>query len=186
MNFAIVDCEATSGAKATNRIIEIGIVLMDGTEVVDTYQSLIDPGIPVPPFVENLTGIKTSMLAHQPQFKDVAETVFEKLGGRVFVAHNVTFDYNLVKTELARTANKLELPRLCTLKMSRKVFPGLKFYNLGAVSEYLGVPDFSHHRALDDAKACAEILRHALEKVGEDGIRKFITGKLLLPGIHKF
>lgn len=180
MNFAIVDCEATGGTKETNRIIEIGIVLMDGSEIVDTYQTLIDPGVPVTPFVENLTGIKTAMLNGNPQFRHVAETVFEKLSGRIFVAHNVTFDYNLVRAELQRAACKMDLPRLCTVKLSRKVFPGLDHYNLGAVSEFLQIPDFNHHRALDDAMACAEILKRALAKVGNDGVMKFITGKQLL------
>lgn len=183
MKYAIVDCEATSGAKSINRIIEIGIVLMDDLDVVDSYETLVDPGIPVPPFVQNLTGIKDAMLQGKPQFKDIAEEVYEKVSGRIFVAHNVSFDYGLVRTELSRCACKMELPRLCTLKMSRKVFPGLLYYNLGAVSEHLEIPDFNHHRALDDAKACAEILKKGIEKVGEDGIKKFIVGKLLLPGI---
>lgn len=183
MKYAIIDTEATSGSKAINRVIEIGVVLMDGCEIVDTYQTLVDPGIPVPPFVQNLTGISDGMLQGMPQFKDIAERVYDLVSGRIFVAHNVTFDYNLVRTELARCACKIELPRLCTVKMSRKVFPGLEHYNLGAVSEFLQIPDFKHHRALDDAMACAEILKKGIDKVGEEGIKKFITGKLLLPGI---
>ncbi len=175
MRFAVVDTEATGGVKADNRIIEIGIALSNGVEIEKTYRTLIDPGIPVTPFVERLTGIRTEMLQGAPSFSDVADYLWEILTDCVFVAHNVSFDYLLMRAEFLRCAYKLELPRLCTVKLSRKVFPGLAHYNLKSVSEYLQISEFKHHRALADACASAEILHKALKKVGEESVVKMIT-----------
>lgn len=172
MRFAVVDLETTGGTPSDARIMEIGIVLLDGCEVVGTYHSLIDPGQDIPPFIQNLTGIKPEMVSGQPQFASVAEHVAELLKDRIFVAHNVLFDCKFMRAELKRCCIPYDPARLCTVKMSRRVFPGFPSYSLHKLTESLGLADFNHHRALDDAMAAAEILKLAISKVGEKGLRK--------------
>lgn len=157
--------------------MEVGIVLMDGSDVVDTYHALVDPGHPITPFVRDLTGISDEMVQGQPQFASIAEHVASLLDDRIFVAHNVQFDCKFMTTELKRCCIKFNPPRLCTVKLSRRVFPGLPSYSLHKLTESLGLPDFNHHRALDDTMAAAEILKLALGKVGEAGVLKYVVNK---------
>ena len=124
LKFAVVDLETTGGHKELNRIMEIGIALMDGSDIVDTYHALVDPGHPITPFVRELTGISDEMVQGQPQFASIAEHVAELLEDRIFVAHNVQFDCKFMTTELKRCCIKFNPPRLCTVKLSRRVFPG--------------------------------------------------------------
>ena len=177
LKFAVVDLETTGGHNENNRIMEIGIVLMDCPEVVGTYHSLVDPGQPITPFVRELTGITDEMVNGQPQFGVIAEHVAGLLEGRIFVAHNVQFDCKFLTSELKRCCIKFNPPRLCTVKLSRRVFPGQPSYSLHKLTESLGLPDFNHHRALDDTMAAAGILRLALEKVGEAGVLKYVVNK---------
>ena len=163
LKFAVVDVETSGGAGDQNRITEIGIVLLDGLEQVGEYHTLVDPGVPITPFVKNLTGITDEMVSGQPQFGNIAEHVAELLDGRIFVAHNVQFDSKVIRTEMKRCCIAFDPPRLCTVKLSRKVF------NL---TESLGLPDFNHHRAMADTLACAEILKLAYNKIGPEKILK--------------
>ena len=172
LKFAVVDVETTGGAGESNRITEIGIVLLDGMEQVGQFHSLVDPGVPITPFVKNLTGITDEMVNGAPQFSKIAEEVSGMLEGRIFVAHNVQFDCRMILTELKRCCVKFDPPRLCTVKISRKIFPGLPSYSLHNLTDSLGLSDFRHHRAMDDTLACAEILKLAYNKVGPGKILK--------------
>lgn len=172
MKFAVVDLETTGGTPENGRVTEIGIVLLDDFEVVGTYQTLLDPGMPIQPFVQKLTGITDEMVNGQPQFSAVAEEVAELLKGRIFVAHNVQFDSKFLRAELRRCCIKMDPPRLCTVKLTRRFFPGLPSYSLHNLIMSLELPDFNHHRALADAMAAAELLKLCLQKAGPDKIRK--------------
>ena len=172
LKFAVVDVETSGGAGDQNRITEIGIALFDGTEKVGEYHSLVDPGVPITPFVQNLTGITDEMVNGAPQFSAIAEEVAALLDGRIFVAHNVQFDCKAIRTALKRSCVKFDPPRLCTVKLSRKVFPGFPSYSLHNLTESLGLSDFRHHRAMDDTLACAEILKLAYNKIGPEKILK--------------
>ncbi|MCQ2102967.1 MAG: 3'-5' exonuclease [Fibrobacter sp.] len=172
MKFAVVDLETTGGTPENGRVTEIGIVLLDDFEVVGTYQTLLDPGMPIQPFVQKLTGITDEMVNGQPQFSAVAEEVAELLKGRIFVAHNVQFDSKFLRAELRRCCIKMDPPRLCTVKLTRRFFPGLPSYSLHNLIMSLELPDFNHHRALADAMAAAELLKQCLQKAGPDKIRK--------------
>ena len=104
-----------------------------------------------------------------------AERVATLLQDRIFVAHNVQFDCKFMMAELKRSCIKFNPPRLCTVKLARRVFPGQPSYSLHKLTESLGLPDFNHHRAVDDAMAAAGILKMALEKVGEAGVMKNVV-----------
>ena len=172
MKFAVVDLETTGGTAEEGRITEVGIVLLDDCEVVKTYSALIDPGMPIQPFVQNLTGITDEMVHGKPQFASIAEEVSELLQDRIFVAHNVQYDIKFMRTELRRCCIKIDPPRLCTVKVSRRFFPGLPSYSLHKLTQSLELPEFNHHRALDDAMAAAEILKLAYKKVGQEKLLK--------------
>ena len=172
LKFAVVDVETSGGAGDQNRITEIGIVLLDGTEQVKTYHTLVDPGVPITPFVRALTGITDEMVQGAPQFSKIAEEVAELLQDRICVAHNVQFDSNIIRSEMKRCCVKFDPPRLCTVKISRKFFPGFPSYSLHKLTESLGLSDFRHHRAMDDTLAAAEILKLAYNKVGPEKILK--------------
>ena len=172
MRFAVVDVESTGGAGEMNRITEVGIALVDDTEIVKTFHTLVDPGAPISPFVQKLTGITDEMVQGAPQFQKIAEKVDELLRDRIFVAHNVQFDLKMMRTELKRCCISFDPPRLCTVKLARRVFPGFPSYSLHNLTESLGLSDFHHHRAMDDTLACAEILKLAYNKVGPEKILK--------------
>lgn len=182
MRFAVVDVETTGNAGELNRITEVGVVLVDDTEVVDTFHSLVDPGISISPFVQNLTGITDEMVRGAPQFGALAEKLDEMLRDRIFVAHNVQFDWKMMKTEFKRCCIVFDPPRLCTVKLARRVFPGFPSYSLHKLTESLGLDDFRHHRAMDDTLACAEILKLAYDKVGPEKILKEVKN---LPSAKK-
>lgn len=170
MKFAVVDTETTGGRPGPDRITEIGIVLLDGTEVVGEYHTLVNPEREIPPFIQRLTGIRDSMVANAPVFADIAKDVAGLLKDRIFVAHNVAFDHGFLRKELEMCGYPFSVPRLCTVRLTRAAFPGYASYSLSTIAPLLGVPDWGAHRALGDAKAAAALLQMAWEKVGEPGV----------------
>ena len=172
MKFAVVDLETTGGTSDVGRITEVGIVLLDDCEIVGTFSALVDPGMPIQPYVQNLTGITDETVRGKPQFASIADEVAELLRDRIFVAHNVQYDIGFMWTELKRCCIRIDPPRLCTVKISRRFFPGLPSYSLHKLTQLLGLPEFKHHRALDDAMAAAEILKLAYKKVGPEKLMK--------------
>ncbi len=122
--YAIVDIETTGSHPAENGITEIAIVLHNGKEVEERYETLINPGIPIPRYVTYLTGISDDMLIHAPTFQEVAMHIFRLLNGRIFVAHNVNFDHSFIKYHFQQYGLDWNTKKLCTLKLSRTAFPG--------------------------------------------------------------
>lgn len=170
MKFAVVDTETTGGRPGPDRITEIGIVLMDGTEVVGEFHSLVNPQMHIPPFIQRLTGIDDAMVANAPLFADIAKEVASLLKDRIFVAHNVAFDHGFLRKELEMCGYPFSVPRLCTVRLTRAAFPGYASYSLSTIAPLLGVPDWGAHRALGDAKAAAQLLQMAWDKVGESSV----------------
>ena len=144
--YAIVDIETTGGFASANDITEIAIVLHDGQQVTEVYETLIKPSVPIPYFIQSLTGIHSAMVAEAPVFEEVADKVFEKLRGRIFVAHNVNFDYSFVKHHLLKAGLELTVPKLCTVRLSRMVFPSLPSYSLGNLCRNFGITIEHRHR----------------------------------------
>ncbi len=145
---------------------EIAIVLYNGKEVEGKYETLINPHQQIPPFIANMTGISDAMVAVAPSFEEVAPKIYNLLKDRVFVAHNVNFDFSFVKHHLQRAGLNLQSPKLCTIRLSRKVFPGFRKYGLGHLCRELGVTIENRHRAGGDALATTEVLALALQKNG--------------------
>ena len=166
MQFAIVDIETTGGFPSQHGITEIGIVLHNGTEVEGKYETLVNPHQPIPPFVANMTGISDAMVAVAPSFEEVAPYIYSLLKDRIFVAHNVNFDFSFVKHHLQEAGFHLQTPKLCTIRLSRKVFPGFRKYGLGHLCRELGITIENRHRASGDALATAQVLDMVLRNNG--------------------
>ena len=148
---AFVDLETTGATATADRITEIGIVEVD-EQGVREWSCLVNPGAPISGFIERLTGISNAMVADAPPFEDVAEEVKARLEGRLFIAHNARFDYGFLKNEFKRAGHDFRATVLCTVKLSRKLYPGHAKHNLDSLIERHNLTVSSRHRALGDAR----------------------------------
>ncbi|GAB3539882.1 3'-5' exonuclease [Spirosoma fluminis] len=151
--YCIIDVETTGGIKGATRLTEIAIFRHDGQQVVDSFHSLLNPGCSIPPFIRQLTGITDEMVADAPTFADVAAQVIDITQDAIFVAHNVSFDFNFIKKELNWLGHDFLRRTLCTVRMSRKLIPGHPSYSLGKLCRSLEIPLNGRHRAQGDAAA---------------------------------
>lgn len=149
---AFVDLETTGSTATNDRITEIGIVEVDADGSVREWQQLVNPGMHIPPFIQQLTGISNEMVASAPPFETVAADVLQRLQGRLFIAHNARFDYGFLKNEFKRLEITFRAPVLCTVKLSRTLFPEHKRHNLDSLIERHGLRAEARHRALADAQ----------------------------------
>ncbi|TAG11950.1 MAG: DNA polymerase III subunit epsilon [Sphingobacteriia bacterium] len=166
MRFAVVDIETTGGFPQQHGITEIAIVLHNGTEIEGRFESLVNPFQPIPPFIVGMTGITNAMVMAAPSFAEIAPKIFQLLSNRVFVAHNVNFDFSFVKHHLQQSGFDLQTLKLCTIRLSRKAFPGFPKYGLGHLCRQLNIPIHNRHRAGGDALATAEVLDLVLKNNG--------------------
>ncbi len=162
--YAIIDIETTGGLAKRDRITEIAIVVSDGKKIIDQYETLVNPGISIPYNITRITGITDDMVIDAPKFYEVAKKVVEMTEDTVFVAHNVQFDYSFIQMAFSNLGYSFSKRRLCTVKMSRKAFPGLKSYSLGNLIKHFKIEVKDRHRALEDAVATTKIFHMILEK----------------------
>lgn len=170
--YAIVDIETTGGYAAANSITEISIYLHDGTGVTGKYETLVNPGQPIPYYIQSMTGITDKMVADAPRFEVVAENIYNLLRDRIFVAHNVNFDYSFIKGHLKEAGFELNVKKLCTVRLSRKIFPGLASYSLGRLCDALGITISNRHRAGGDTAATTQVFQLLLQHDTEQHIAK--------------
>lgn len=164
MLFAVVDIETTGANANSGKITEIAIVITDGETILDEFDSLVDPGMHIPAFITNLTGITNQMVAEAPKFHYIAAKIESLLKDKVFVAHNVNFDYSFVKMELEEAGYSVPTKKLCTVRYSRKMVPGQKSYSLGNICSHFGIKNMDAHRAMSDTKATVQLL-HELFRI---------------------
>ncbi len=156
---AFVDVETTGGNAGWHRVTDVAIVAMRGGEVEWEWHSLVNPGVSIPPSIQVLTGITDAMVADAPRFEDLAGEILQRLEGRTFVAHNVRFDYGFVRTELRRAGHGYSAPQVCTVRLSRHLYPDGGRHNLDAVMQRHGIVCNARHRALPDARVLAQFWR---------------------------
>ena len=161
--YAIVDIETTGGNASGSRITEIAIIIHDGKSVIDRFETLVNPQKEIPAPIFALTGINNEMVRDAPIFDDISEKVLEMLTDRIFVAHNVNFDYSFVRHELETSGFKWTARKLCTVRAARKIRPGLTSYSLGKLCQSLDIPLENQHRAGGDADATAILFSRLLE-----------------------
>ncbi len=160
LDYAVVDVE-TTGTRcwAGDRITEIAVVAVRGGAVAETFETLVNPERPIPPWVSRLTNISWDMVKDAPRFRDVCDDVVRAMDGAIFVAHNAQFDWRFVTTEVERaTGRQLAGRRLCTVRLARKLLPQLRSRRLDYLAMHYGVNITARHRAGGDAVATAEIL----------------------------
>jgi DNA polymerase-3 subunit epsilon len=181
---ACVDLETTGGHASRDRVIEVGIVLVEDGAVVEEYATLVNPGVAIPYAIQEVTGISEAMVADAPPFAAVADEVAARLDGRLFVAHNARFDYGFLRSEYRRLDRRFRAPVLCTVRLSRALTPAERGHNLDAVMARHGIACDARHRALGDARVLADFLRIARERWPEQELAALVarlTGDARLP-----
>ena len=172
LRYAVVDVETTGGSYGHgHRMTEIAIYEVRGGVVEDEYRSLLNPGRAIPRHISVLTGISNRMVSSAPFFDHVATEVLARLEGRIFVAHNVRFDWGWVSRQLAEAIGEVpKVERLCTVKMARRLLPRLRRRNLDTLARHFGINIADRHRAHGDALATARILLRLLDEAGQQGL----------------
>ena len=171
--FAVVDVETTGmQAAGDDRITEIAVVVVHGARRDVVFESLVNPGRPIPERICELTGISQEMVDAAPTFAEIADQILAALAGRVFVAHNARFDWGFVGAEVRRTRDlALDGPRLCTVRLARRLVRGEPSYALGALAVRLGLEFGARHRAAGDALVTGMLLQRLLLHAREQGAR---------------
>ncbi len=163
--YAIVDIETTGGNHKTGKITEIAVYRYNNGQITELYQTLVNPECSIPPYVQKLTGITDSMVRTAPVFEEIADELYDVLCERVFVAHNVSFDYSFIQTSFHRLAQQpFETPKLCTIQLSKKILPGHSSYGLGKLCREIGIEINGRHRAAGDALATAKLFDLLMQK----------------------
>ncbi len=162
--YAILDIETTGGQFNEEGITEIAIYKFDGHEIVDQFISLVNPEIPIQPFVVKLTGINNAMLRSAPKFFEVAKRIIEMTNDCVLVAHNADFDYRILRTEFRRLGYDFNIKTLCTVELSKRLLPEQESHSLGKLVRALGIPMADRHRANGDAMATVKLFKLLLDK----------------------
>jgi len=188
MQYAITDIE-TSGR--SNKITDIGIVVYDDQlgEIVETYESLVNPECSIDPFVQGMTGITNDMVADAPRFFEIAKEVFQITENRVFIAHNVGFDYNIIRQEFKDLGGAFNRKKLCTIRLARTILPGLKSYGLGNLCKELAIKNHARHRAMGDAMATTDLFQILLDHDNENhlgfSLKKISREATLPPNLER-
>lgn len=182
-NFTIVDVETTGGSPFFNRVIEIGLLRIEKGEVVESYQTLVNPQMPIPEFITKMTGITDEEVAFAPTFEELAEDILVKFEDAIFVAHNAQFDYSFFKEEFRRAGYQFSVPHLCTVKLSRTLFPDFKHHNLSAIIERYEFECEARHRAYDDAKVLWDFLQYLRLNTQSEELQKALKKNLRTPRI---
>ena len=165
--FAILDIETTGGNAAFHAITDIAIRIHDGNKVIDSFDSLINPNKPIPPFIVNLTGITNDMVKDAPTFEEVAEKIDQITENCIIVAHNVNFDYGFIRNEFRKLGKSFVRKKLCTVRLSRQILPNLYSYSLGKIAQQLGFKIEGRHRAAGDTDFTVKLFEILLEKDAE-------------------
>lgn len=162
VKFAITDIETTGGGIKGNRITEICVIVVQNGEVKDEYCSLVNPGTEIPLYIETLTGINDEMLIDAPTFAEVAVEIERITRDCVFVAHNVNFDYTILRSEFKNLDIPFERKRLCTVRLAKKLIPGMFSYSLGNLCTSINIPHYDRHRARGDCEATVTLFQRCL------------------------
>ena len=172
LDFVVLDVEALGARAVPARIIELGAYRLRSGQIIDEFQTLINPGVPLPRFISVLTGITDEMLAGAPRFADIVRAWLDFSGEAVLVAHNATFDLARLNQEIARIfpGCRMRNPELCTVEFARRIVRNLDSHNLDALAEHFGFEIPERHRAAGDARATTWILLRLLDQLEAHGV----------------
>lgn len=179
---AFIDLETTGANPVTDRITEIGMVEVDGDRV-STWSTLVNPERAIPTFIQQLTGISNEMVDRAPTFAQVAEELEARLQGRLFIAHNARFDYGFIKNEYQRLGRRFRAEVVCTVRLSRKLFPEHHRHNLDSLIARHGLVQGDRHRALADADLIWQFWQRALAELGATALAEAVGQQLRRPAL---
>ncbi|MDO8329304.1 MAG: exonuclease domain-containing protein, partial [Fluviicoccus sp.] len=183
--YVLLDLETTGGNPAHDRITEVAAVRIEDGQEVARWSSLVNPGTPISTFIQNLTGISNRMVAEAPGFDEVAPHLLEMLEGAVLVAHNVRFDHGFLLNEFARLETPLRVKTLCTVRLSRLLYPQHRSHGLDAIMQRHGLSTSARHRAMGDVDMVLAWLGIAAQELGAEQIRQhaltLLQGSAALP-----
>jgi DNA polymerase-3 subunit epsilon len=162
--FVVVDLETTGGSAVFDRVLEVAAIRVQNGVVQDRIERLVEPGLPIPPFVTRMTGINAALVRGKPAFDSLLPDLRALFDGAVLVAHNASFDGNFLANAFRRAGLPWEGERLCTLRLARRLIPGLHSYRLDSLCAFLGFPFVQRHRAGPDAEATLQLLLHILQR----------------------
>lgn len=171
--FVVFDIETTGPKMPPSRIMELGAARVRDGRIVAEFQTLVNPRMPIPPFIAGLTGIRDEMVAGAPPFEEVAARWLDFAGTSVLVAHNAVFDVRFINHEVSHIfpGRRMMNSHICTVSLARRLLPELKSFRLGALAEHFSVPHHKRHRAGDDARATARVFLRLLERLDGHGVR---------------
>ncbi|PHQ27454.1 DNA polymerase III subunit epsilon [Marinobacter guineae] len=181
--FAFLDIETTGGNASWDRVTEIGIRFWRAGEVVGEWQTLLNPETRISPFIEHLTGISNEMVSAAPRFEEIADDLEAQLKGTVFVAHNARFDYGFIKAEFRRLGRLFSGKVLCTVKLSRRLYPEFRRHNMDALIARHGLAQVQRHRAMGDVSAMLAFFEHARAERGDERFESAVRELLQSPSI---
>jgi DNA polymerase-3 subunit epsilon len=182
-NLAILDVETTGATAPYDRIIEIGILRIENNKIVKKFETLINPEVTISPFIENLTGIDGKDLEDAPLFSDIKNDLIELLDGATFVAHNARFDYSFIRNEFKRIGIPYSAKQLCTVKLSRLLYPSLRHHNLDSIIERFEIKCKRRHRAFDDAAVIWEFLQKIEKSISQEKLEKAFKAIVKKPSL---
>ncbi len=182
--YTIIDIETTGGSPKYDKITEVAVYVHNGQEVVEEYTSLVNPERPIPAYITALTGISNEMVARAPRFYEIARKLVELTEGKIFVAHNVSFDYSFIREEFRQLGFDFKRKQLCTVKLSRRLIPGLRSYSLGRLCKELDISIYNRHRAAGDAYATVKLFELLLSLDGADLSRPSLFRKQQYLNLH--
>lgn len=165
-HLVFLDLETTGATANFDRITEIGMIEVDRGRLIGEWSTLVNPGMRIPPHIQALTGISNDMVAQSPRFADISDELYQRLEGKLLVAHNARFDYGFLRNEFQRAGVRYNSRVLCTVKLSRRLFPQHQRHNLDTLMSRHGIACEARHRALGDARVLWELMQkwhHELE-----------------------
>jgi DNA polymerase III epsilon subunit family exonuclease len=171
-DFVVFDIETTGPKMPLSRVMEIGAVRVREGRIVNEFQTLVNPLMPIPPFIVGLTGINDNMVASAPTFDEVAADWLSFADTSVLVAHNAIFDVRFINHEVTNVfpGRRMMNSHICTVSLARRLLPDLKSFRLVALAEHFAVPHRKRHRAGEDARATARVFLRLLEHLHENGV----------------
>jgi DNA polymerase-3 subunit epsilon len=178
-----LDLETTGATATHDRITEIGLIEVERGRLVGEWSTLVNPETRIPPFIEALTGISNGMVALAPTFGEIAPALQARLAGKLLVAHNARFDYGFLKNEFRRLGIKYSSDLVCTVKLSRKLFPGHARHNLDTLMERHGITCSARHRALGDARVLWDLTQKWRDAVGVEALAAAAAAQIKTPAL---
>jgi len=173
--YVLLDLETTGATPLKDRITEIALIRFENGQEIDRWQTLVNPQTNIPDFIQSLTGITNEMVEDAPTFEQVAGKLLDYLDDAVMCAHNVRFDHGFLKAEFKRIGITLKQKVLCTVKLSRKLYPQYKSHGLSAIIERHNLICTQRHRAMGDVEVMAQFIALAKEELGLEGLQEAVS-----------